>query len=180
MTGVRVLLSLLLRTASAAAVIAALAYLYVASAHATGRLLGVLSPCFPPAVMRWEDDILRWAREYGLDPNLVAVVMTLESSGEAQAVSLTGARGLFQVMPGHFTAGEDPLDPETNARRGLDYLRRAWQAAHGNVYRTLAAYNGGLGVLALPESRWPAETRQYARNGLAMWKRARSNQCQNR
>jgi len=127
--------------------------------------------------MRWESDILRWATAYHLDPNLIATVMALESGGDPKAVSPAGARGLFQVMPGHFAAGEAPLDPETNARRGLVYLRQAWEAAGGDVYRTLAAYNGGLGVLQLPESQWPAETRAYARAGLAMWERAQADHC---
>jgi len=164
----------MIRTTLAVAVLAVLAYTY---AVASPPSAAALAPCYPPAVMRWESNILRWTREYGLAADLVAVVMTLESGGDPKAVSSAGARGLFQVMPGHFAVGEDPLDPETNARRGLAYLRQAWEAAHGDVYRTLAAYNGGLGVLHFPESQWPAETRAYARAGLAMWKRARSNQC---
>src|SRR5690606_6122711 len=43
---------------------------------------GGLTPLFTPQVMRWEAHILRWAAEHGLDPNLVATVMQIESCGD--------------------------------------------------------------------------------------------------
>ncbi len=130
---------------------------------------GHIAPFFTPEVRHWESDILRWATAYHLDPNLVATVMQIESCGNPRAVSSAGARGLFQVMPFHFVANEDPFDPETNARRGLAYLKAALQRSGGNVRLALAGYNGGLGVIGLPENLWPAQTRRYVSLGWPIY-----------
>jgi soluble lytic murein transglycosylase-like protein len=120
-----------------------------------------LSPVFTPEVMAWSREILRWAENSPLDPNLIATVMQIESCGDSRAVSSSGALGLFQVMPFHFTRGEDPFDIETNSRRGLDYLARSLGLAGGRTDLALAGYNAGHGVIAEPAETWPTETRRY-------------------
>jgi soluble lytic murein transglycosylase-like protein len=111
--------------------------------------------------MLWEERIVDWAQTSGLSPELVAAVMQVESCGDPQALSRSGARGLFQVMPFHFVEGEDPYDPETNARRGLDYLAEALALADQDIGLAAAGYNGGHGIIGLPESNWPEETVRY-------------------
>src|SRR3970040_424776 len=66
----------------------------------------VLSPVFTPEVRHWTNAIVAWAELHQLDPNLVATVMQIESCGAPYVVSGSGAQGLFQVMPFHFTGGE--------------------------------------------------------------------------
>jgi len=136
-----------------------------------------LAPLFTPEVQRWSDRIRAWARAYGLDPNLVATVMQIESCGDPQARSRSGALGLFQVMPFHFGIGEDPLDPETNARAGLAYLAEALRKAEGDVAHALAGYNGGHSVIGRP-GRWSAETRRYVYWGLGIYEDARRGRAQ--
>ena len=80
--------------------------------------------------------------------------------------------GLFQVMPFHFHAGENPYDPETNALRGLNYLARSLQAASGNARLALAGYNGGIGVIARTEWTWHAETKRYVYYGAPIYEDA--------
>jgi soluble lytic murein transglycosylase-like protein len=121
-----------------------------------------LAPVFTPQVRVWEKDILRWSEGYSLDPDLVATVMQIESCGNPRAVSRSGAQGLFQVMPFHFSSGEEMQAPEINARRGLTYLAEALLKSEGDVRRALAGYNGGHGVIHWDPSKWPAETRRYA------------------
>ena len=121
-----------------------------------------LSPVFTPEVKYWEAEIFGWAASFGLDPNLVATVMQIESCGNPRAVSQSGALGLFQVMPYHFHAGEDPLNPQVNASRGLLYLKRAWQLAEGDLWLTFAGYNGGHSVIEWDPVLWPEETKDYA------------------
>jgi soluble lytic murein transglycosylase-like protein len=58
-----------------------------------------LSDSFPGAVLRWCDLITRHAQSNGLAPDLVAALIWLESGGDEQAVSHSGAIGLMQVMP---------------------------------------------------------------------------------
>jgi soluble lytic murein transglycosylase-like protein len=120
-----------------------------------------LSPIFTPEVQFWEPQIIRWAADYNLDPNLVATVMQIESCGNPDARSSAGAMGLFQVMPFHFAALENPYDPDTNARRGMGYLQRSLIAAKGNPDLALAGYNGGISVISKPQSQWAAETQRY-------------------
>lgn len=120
-----------------------------------------LPALFSPEVQRWTPEIQRWAIEYRLPAELIATAMQIESCGDPAVSSAAGAQGLFQVMPYHFTSGEQPLDPETNAKRGLAYLARSLQLAGGDRALALAGYNGGHGVIGLPASSWPAETRRY-------------------
>jgi hypothetical protein len=58
-----------------------------------------VSTKFPENVRRWCDLIDKYARQNGLDSNLVASVMLQESSGNPDAYSRSGAVGLMQVMP---------------------------------------------------------------------------------
>lgn len=137
-----------------------------AASVSTGSLI---APLFTPEVQFWAAQIATWSAEHDLDPNLAATVMQIESCGHPSARSSAGAMGLFQVMPYHFQPFEDAYDPATNARRGLDYLRRALEHANGDARLALAGYNGGIGVIARSEARWPAETRRYAYWGSGIY-----------
>ena len=133
-----------------------------------------LSPIFTREVQYWGKDIVRWASAAGIDPNLLAVVMQIESCGDPRALSRAGATGLFQVMPFHFHLGENPFNPDTNALRGTSYLARSLEAASGNARLALAGYNGGIGVISRSELSWPAETHRYVQFGAPMYEDARS------
>ncbi len=130
---------------------------------------GRISAVFTPQVQYWSEAISRWAAAAGLDPNLAAVVMQIESCGDPSATSGSGAIGLFQVMPYHFAASDSPYDPDTNAKRGLDYLRRSLQAANNDARLAFAGYNGGIGVIGRSEWSWPAETQRYAYWGSGIY-----------
>lgn len=132
-----------------------------------------LAPIFTREVQHWANDITRWANAASLDPNLVAVIMQIESCGNPSARSGAGAMGLFQVMPFHFHFGENPYSPETNALRGLGYLARSLQAANGDARLALAGYNGGIGVISRYEWTWQAETKRYVYYGLPIYEDAR-------
>ncbi len=79
----------------------------------TGYAQTTLSPIFTPEVQYWGTRILAWSAEFGLDPNLAATVMQIESCGYEHAVSRSGAIGLFQVMPFHFSESDCPLSTPT-------------------------------------------------------------------
>jgi hypothetical protein len=133
-----------------------------------------LSPIFTPEIQYWSDDIIRWANTASVDPNLAAVVMQIESCGDPQALSRSGAMGLFQVMPFHFHRGENGFNPETNALRGMNYLSRSLSTGGGNARLALAGYNGGIGVISRSEWAWPAETKRYVLYGAPIYEDARS------
>ena len=133
-----------------------------------------ISPIFTKQIQYWESDIVRWASASTLDPNLVAVVMQIESCGDPRALSRAGAMGLFQVMPFHFHITDNPFNPDTNASRGLDYLARSLETAGGNTRLAMAGYNGGLGVISRGEWTWAAETQRYIRYAAPIYEDARS------
>lgn len=128
-----------------------------------------LAQVFTPQVLYWQDDIVRWARERNLNPNLVATIMQIESCGDPYVSSSAGAQGLFQVMPFHFTNGENQLDPETNVTRGLNHLVECLQLSNYDVGVSFACYNGGASVIYLPQSQWYDESRRYYRYGTGIY-----------
>lgn len=131
--------------------------------------LSSLSPIFTREVLYWSDSISRWASASNLDPNLVATIMQIESCGDPRATSSAGAMGLFQVMPFHFQASDDPYDPETNAARGLAYLVRSLASASGDARLAMAGYNGGIGVIPRAEWTWHAQTKRYVQYGAPIY-----------
>ena len=124
-------------------------------------LVTLLLPYFPPSVQAWEHHVAQWAYQYDLSPALIMTFMQLESCGNPFVVSGAGAAGLFQVMPFHFAAGENRLDPMTNAHRGLTYLKWCSEAVDGDLPSTLACYNGGLTRARSPMTEWPSETQRF-------------------
>lgn len=58
-----------------------------------------LSTAYSESVRRWCDIITRWSQIRGIDPNLVAALITQESGGDPIVISNSGAVGLTQVMP---------------------------------------------------------------------------------
>ena len=132
-----------------------------------------ISPIFRVEIQYWSDSISQWAGAAGLDPNLAATVMQIESCGDPRAKSSAGAMGLFQVMPFHFYVIDDPYSPNTNAARGLAYLAKSFETAGGNVRLAMAGYNGGIGLIGRAEWTWPAETKRYVQYGAPIYEDAR-------
>jgi len=130
---------------------------------------GTISPIFTREVQYWSGNISNWSALYGIDKNLIATVMQIESCGDPQAVSSAGAMGLFQVMPFHFNALENPYDPEVNALRGMSYLSSSLGNAGGDTRLALAGYNGGIGVISRGEWTWAAETARYVKYGYPIY-----------
>lgn len=132
-----------------------------AESQSATAVSGAISPIFTPEVQHWAAHIVRWADEHSLDPNIVATIMQIESCGDPQAVSIAGARGLFQVMPFHFTGGEDMLDPDTNAKRGLLFYNEQLRYTSGDILLSFAGYNGGYAASGSSYDRWANETQRY-------------------
>ncbi|MGD8552599.1 MAG: lytic transglycosylase domain-containing protein [Anaerolineales bacterium] len=127
------------------------------------------SEYFSPQVVRWEGSIFDWADQSGLPPDLIAIVMQIESCGDRYARSSAGAMGIFQVMPFHFGSQEDPFDPQVNASRGLDYLAHGYASSEQDIRLTLAGYNGGHSIMNAPPKLWPEETQRYVLWGVGIW-----------
>ena len=131
-----------------------------------------IAPLFTPQVQYWETDIERWSASQDIDPNLMATIMQIESCGHPDIASSAGAQGLFQVMPFHFDAGENMIDPDTNARRSANFIRECTVHANGDIGLTLACYNGGPSVTRRAFHTWPHETQRYYVWGLGIYQDA--------
>src|SRR5688572_29354412 len=54
---------------------------------------GITAKWIPDSVRRWEGAINEMGKKYNVDPNLIAILMTMESGGYAKAESEAGAKG---------------------------------------------------------------------------------------
>jgi soluble lytic murein transglycosylase len=120
--------------------------------------------------LRYEQIVRGHARNYHLDPALLAAVIYQESKFEADARSRSGAIGLMQLLPDTaegiavHTGGTrfriaDLYDPEINVRYGAWYLRHLIEK-YGDERTALAAYNAGQDNV----DRWRASGR-----GIEFW-----------
>ncbi|MFN2223686.1 MAG: transglycosylase SLT domain-containing protein [Candidatus Promineifilaceae bacterium] len=136
--------------------------------------IGAISPIFTPEVHHWAPRILGWSARYGLDPDIIATIMQIESCGDPGAISHAGAQGLFQVMPFHFAPGEDMLDPDTNAMRGLAFYNRQLGFTGQDIYLSFAGYNGGYAASDSSYSCWANETQRYYTWAAGIYDEARA------
>lgn len=107
----------------------------------------------------------------GVDPLLLASLVSAESSFRATAVSSCGAQGLTQLMPGtaRSLGVTDPFDPQQNLDGGARYLATQLKR-FGRVDLALAAYNDGPGTVARA-GVVPSSTRGYVSRILGAWTR---------
>ncbi len=81
---------------------------------------------------------------YQVDPDLIRAMIQVESSFDAGAVSLAGARGLMQIMPKtqKDLGLKDPFDADSNVEAGVRYYRWLLNRFQ-ETELALAAYNAG-------------------------------------
>lgn len=146
----------------------------------------------PSTVKRWEPTIDQMAKKYNIDPNLIAIIMTMESGGYSKADS-GQAQGLMQITP--LTASDiaskylkKPVktynlwDAKTNIEFGaayLAYLRDTFgEVSQGptwdsTVELVAAGYNGGPGAannLEKGHGLQDTQTVVYSRDAFNMWR----------
>jgi soluble lytic murein transglycosylase len=105
--------------------------------------------------LSYEQIVRGHARNYDLEPALLAAVIYQESKFDAEARSNAGAVGLMQLQPetakgialrtgGSRFRVEDLTNPEINVRYGSWYLRHLLDK-YGDEETALAAFNAGQG-----------------------------------
>jgi soluble lytic murein transglycosylase len=147
----------------------------------------------PWTVSRWNDQMNQMGKKYSIDPDLIAIVLTMESGGDPKAKSPDNAKGLMQITP--LTAKDiaskylkkpvshyDLSDPETNIEFGAaylaflrDYFKDIDKGPDSIALVELigAGYNGGPGTAqALHDGEGLKDTQPviYSRDAFNMWR----------
>lgn len=104
------------------------------------------------------------ARKHGVPEDLFLRLVQQESGWNPGAVSVKGATGLAQLMPGTAKVlGIDISDPAANLDGGARYLRMMYDK-FGSWKLALAAYNAGPGAVEQHDGVPPyAETENYVK-----------------
>jgi soluble lytic murein transglycosylase len=116
---------------------------------------------YPPA---YRDEVVRWAREAGVEPDLLLALMREESGLDPAVISSAGAVGLTQLMlPTARSVAKrlhmrrvdraDLMKPSVAIRIGASYLGSLLRRFGGCEALALAAYNAG----GAPVKRWLSE-----------------------
>jgi soluble lytic murein transglycosylase-like protein len=106
----------------------------------------------PPKALQYQGLVGEATAKYGLPPNLLNNLIGAESGWDEHALSLRGAQGLTQLMPG--TAAElgvNPLDPKGAIEGGAKYLHDRF-VEFGDWTKALQAYNAGAGAVRAAEA----------------------------
>lgn len=85
-----------------------------------------MSNGFPPKILRWCGIITEMSIAYGLEADLIAAVIWVESRGNPDAHSKSDARGLMQIVPRwHPNCKASRLyEPRYNVKCGTRILSR--------------------------------------------------------
>jgi len=158
---------------------------------------GITASWVPSTVKHWSTPIDEMAKKYNVDPNLIAIVMTMESGGDAKANS-GEATGLMQITPltakdisSKFlktpTTNYDLYNPTTSIEFGTAYIAflrdQFGTAAQGpswvsTVELIAAGYNGGPGAAnSLEQGKGLTDTQTvvYSRDAFNMWRERHAN-----
>ncbi|ABY93426.1 Lytic transglycosylase, catalytic [Thermoanaerobacter pseudethanolicus ATCC 33223] len=106
--------------------------------------------------LKYQNYVVYYAKEYGVDPYLVFAVIKVESNFKSNAISSKNAIGLMQILPetGEWIAKKIGIknysnnmlfEPKYNIQMGTWYLSYLLKNFNGNMQLAIAAYNGGSG-----------------------------------
>lgn len=103
----------------------------------------------PARYSRYDTSIVEAARTHSIPEAFVRAVIRVESDYNPDVVSVAGAQGLMQLMPG--TAKRmgcaNSFDPHSNIMGGTRYLRYLANMFGGDMVLTIAGYHAGEGAV---------------------------------
>ncbi|TBL75597.1 lytic transglycosylase domain-containing protein [Paenibacillus thalictri] len=147
--------------------------------------------------IQYKQEITRNAKNYDIDPLLIAAMIRVESNFQPEMKSHKGAYGLMQLMPDTAewiidTARFSPEwssqlnKPEVNIQVGSWYVSWLHKQFKGNAYAAIAGYNAGQGKVSkwLQSGEWDGtlegassipygETRHYVQRVLYYYEKYR-------
>ena len=127
----------------------------------------------------YEEEILKAAKRYDIDPDLVKAIIKVESNFNSTAVSQKGAMGIMQLMPetAQDYSVSNPFNPMENIEGGTKYLKNLMETFGGDLQLVLAAYNAGENAVIKYGFRIPpfAETTDYVEKVLMHYSHLKGN-----
>lgn len=117
----------------------------------------------------YSDEINAAAKETGMDPHLLGIMMGKESNGNPRALSPKQAYGLMQITPIALKQVKqdtgkdfDLTDPAQNIMAGALLLKNYMKQFKGDIRQAVGAYNAGPHAVRTKDAinRYP-ETRDY-------------------
>ena len=111
-----------------------------------------------------------------VSPALILAVIAVESAGQVDAVSSSGAQGLMQLMPDTAARFDvtDALTAQQNIQGGVKYLNWLMEKFERDPILVLAGYNAGEGSVRDHQGVPPfSETRDYVPLVLAAFQVAK-------
>jgi peptidoglycan hydrolase-like protein with peptidoglycan-binding domain len=118
----------------------------------------------------------KWARTYGVDPQLVKALAWMESGFQTNLTSSVGAWGVMQIIPSTWDYVEDvlagekiPRTADGNIRVGVLYLRQLLRSFNGNERLALGGWYQG--ERAVRQHGLYKESKWFAKVVLALRKR---------
>ncbi len=126
---------------------------------------GILAPLFTPTVQQWAADIAVWTAGTDISPDMLAIVMQLESCGNP-----TVEGGLFGIP----TASNTLNDTDEQASIALGKLQSGMARTDGNFGMALALYADGERVLTDDFGLWSFHARDMFILGRIMQRQAQA------
>lgn len=128
----------------------------------------------PARYSRYDASIREAARNFAIPEPFIRAVIRVESDYDPRVVSVAGAQGLMQLMPG--TAKrmncKNPFDPHDNIMGGTRYLRHLANMFGGDMVLTIAGYHAGEGAVLKYDGVPPySMTKEYIRKVLKFYYR---------
>lgn len=150
--------------AGRAAQTAKMLFTYIATCFACNLHSNIHWGSVPLDLTDYADVIRASSAEYGVDEAFIRAIIHAESAFNPRAMSMKGAQGLMQLMPG--TAGDmgvlDAFDSAQNIRGGARYLALLLRDFNGDEHLAAAAYNAGPAAVQKYNGVPPyAETQVY-------------------
>jgi len=155
--------------------------LYIRGSGGNGAAKGI-TPFLPQdkdvaRFTRYDEHIRQACGLYQIPEGLVRSIMKGESDYDPRAVSVSGARGLMQLMPdtAERMQVKDIDDPRENVFGGVRLLRILANYFNGDLVLTIAAYNAGPDAVMRAGGVPPIQqTRDYVAKVTQYYRRYRS------
>ena len=143
------------------------------------KLVQYIKKSNPSLPNREVNEIAYWIDEYakqeGVDPMLVAALISRESSFNKRAISSTGAKGLGQIKDFNFKSLQikDPYNVKQNVRGTVKYLKELfslWKDSSDSTRMVLASYYQGPNETKRKKNLFPDHVSNYVDDILKKYK----------